>query len=296
MTYVSLKWHFSLRWEPWLSTTSTIVALCVLMPGAAMAQATIPLPRSQFMTLHTQPSHTPQLLAALPSPPTQGTPIARGSGGSYFSLPSPPPNGAPGSNGSGASRGACILGKTTLLALAPTYRQEQNGKTKNQVWGLTTQERPTLWFSVPPTEATAALEFVLRDEANQILYRQPVQTLRNASIISIPLQALPQPLEVGKMYQWLFKIKCADSMQPPVYVNGWIQRTQLEESIATQIEQANPLQKAALYAQHGIWYDAVTTLATLTSAQAQLDWRSLLTAAKLDDLASLPVIAPPPPK
>ena len=294
MKQVSLKSQFSVWLGAWFSTASTIAVLGLLVPGAAMAQSAPLVSRSFAMTQQPKTAPNAQLYAAIPSPPSQGTPIARGSGGSYFSLPSPPPNGAPGSNGSGASRGACILGKTTLLALAPTYRQEQNGKIKQQVWGLTTQERPTLWFAVPPTEATASLEFVLRDEANHILYRQSVATLRNASIINIPLQELPQPLEVGKMYQWLFKIKCADSMQPPVYVNGWIQRTQLEEPIAGAIERASPIQQAALYAQHGIWYDAVTTLATLTSAQAQSDWQSLLTAVKLDDLASLPVIPQPP--
>lgn len=237
------------------------------------------------------------------SPPTlpdgRGRPIAIGSGGSHFKPPALPSGGAPGSRGDGmGSRGGCLAG--VPIALVPVYSQGQH---HDHVWGETIADRPTIWLYFPGLTAKAnpaliTFELTLQDAANQPLYRVPLPIPTKAGLVGIPLPTNQAPLEPNQMYHWYIKAQCpATSMQPPasVYVDGWVRRMTPDPALVNQLQSATPEQKFIVYAEKGIWYDALNTLVQLRQARPSdptiaHDWSELLKAVRLAYLASHPII------
>jgi Domain of Unknown Function (DUF928) len=213
-----------------------------------------------------------------------------------FTPPPPPPDrSAPGGRGEGASRG-CATGEKSLMALVPAYEQA-NGQANDgqansvtQVWGLTTAERPGFWFYVPYEKAVIQdIEFVLQTDGDETLYRSKVNIPSQVGLVRV------QPdvkLETGKKYHWFFKVKTICAANQPVmlnYVEGWVQRQALA-ALSDRLTTATPQQRASLYAENGIWYDALDTLAEAhfanpNEAEITQDWTDLLRAIGLENLA-----------
>ncbi|MEH2166396.1 MAG: DUF928 domain-containing protein [Nostoc sp.] len=223
-----------------------------------------------------------------------------------FTPPPPPPDrGAAGDRGGAASRG-CGISNQSVIALVPIYEERlKQGQTEvsvTKVWGLTAEESPTFWFFVPYKKSTIdSIEFVLKDESSkpsQTLYRTIVTIPEVPGIISIPLSANTPPLQVDKMYHWFFKIKVICNPQQPVeqeYVEGWVQRANLNPKLVDSLKQATPQQRVNLYAQNGIWYDALTTLAELRLSKPEdptlaVEWMNLLKSVDLESLTKQPLI------
>lgn len=213
--------------------------------------------------------------------------------------PPPPPNrGAPGNRGEGASR-SCTVNNQPLIALVPSTEQTVDAATLTQVWGLTSIDHPSFWFHLPYDPAQiSTIEFVLQTEQDQTIYRASVPLPATAGIMQVQLPSTVDPLEPDQRYHWFFKVRtiCQPNQVPMLsYVEGWVQRTRLDPALDSQIAEAAPLQKAALYAENGIWYDALTTLAELKLAAPQdqaiaQDWTDLLNAIGLGNLATQPLI------
>lgn len=217
----------------------------------------------------------------------------------YTPPPPPPDRGAPGNRGEGASRG-CSVG-SPLMALVPeqTLSAASDAAPVTQVWGLTSTDQPRFWFSVPyaPTEVSA-IEFVLQNNQDQTIYRTPVAVPTAPGIISVQLPATIGKLEPNQPYHWFFKVRalCESNQATTLdYVEGWVQRTRLDQGLSDRLSRATPQQQAALYAENGIWYDALTTLAELKLAQPEnqaiaKDWTDLLRAVGLEKLTTQPVL------
>ena len=175
----------------------------------------------------------------------------------------------PGRRRGGAKRGTCPETENSLLALTSATEVETNTLPETYVGGVTTAERPTLWFDVPyalTDELTA--EFVLQDSQGQDVYRTtsaefstPNQT---PGIVGVAISS-EASLEIGSPYQWYFKVNCGS--ESPLYVQGGIERVALSPEMASQLAAASPLEKAALYQENEIWYDAVDAIAPLYLAQ-----------------------------
>ena len=224
-----------------------------------------------------------------------------------FSPPPPPPDrGAAGDRGGAASRG-CGVSNQSVIALVPVYKetlkQEQTEAVSvTKVWGLTTEKYPSFWFFVPyQKSAINSIEFVLKDESSklsQTLYRTKVTIPEVPGIISIRLSATTPPLQVDRMYHWFFKMKIiCNPQQPPEqeYVEGWVQRVNLNPKLVDSPKQVTPQQRVNLYAENGIWYDALTTLAELRLAKPEdptlaVEWINLLKSVDLENLAKQPLI------
>lgn len=226
--------------------------------------------------------------------------------GSIRFNPPPPPTdrGAPGNRGEGASRGECTKLGLPLTALVPSYEQplrQGAGETTtiSQVWGLTSVEQPSFWFYVPYDQsAIDAIEFVLQTDKNTTIHRTNISIPPIPGIVRVQLQNTKVILETNKPYHWFFKVKVACSPKQPVvlnYVEGWVQRVNLDLALRDQLKQSSPHQQAAIYAKNGIWYDALTSLAELrfTSSQDSAlteDWKSLLKVIKLEKISTKPLI------
>lgn len=229
-----------------------------------------------------------------------------------FNPPPPPPDrSAAGDRGSAASRG-CGKGMESLMALAPDYQQTISSKQGEKIpvtkiWALTTDDYPTFWFFVPyDFSSITKMEFVLKDESqnkSKTIYRTVLDKPEKPGIISVSTKKAIEPLQVSKTkhqkkYHWFLKVKVKCSPQQSVEsksVDGWIERVNLNSQLAKRIQQATPLQKAALYAENGIWHNALTTLGEARLSQPNnasllANWSSLLKSEELDKLANYPLI------
>ncbi|MBX9255896.1 DUF928 domain-containing protein [Desmonostoc muscorum CCALA 125] len=158
----------------------------------------------------------------------------------------------------GGSRGSCKQYET-LTALVPITKTA----TKDLVWGQSVSQTPTFWFFVPDKlSPKVPVEFVIQDEADNYVYHtkfNPPET--QSGIFSLPVKPTT-PLVAGKSYTWTFSIYCdPDKPSAAVYVQGSMTQMALNPSWRQQLEAAKtPLAKASFFAEHGIWYDALTTL------------------------------------
>ncbi|QKD80896.1 DUF928 domain-containing protein [Thermoleptolyngbya sichuanensis A183] len=228
-----------------------------------------------------------------------GADRAIGGGGHRYRAPLPPEAGAPaGRPFGGASRGGGDLPLCqSLAALVPSTREVgRNGREYTSVWALTAAAHPTFWFYVPyALTSDEPAEFVLFDDQRRIIYRKQDIVLSNQpGIIGISLPETAPALEIGRMYRWNFQTRCGGEV---VFVEGWIQRTALDAELTSEIDRASPLDRAALYAENGIWYDALTLLGNLRREDPDnLDvlnaWMELLEVLELGESEEEIVLTP----
>jgi hypothetical protein len=202
--------------------------------------------------------------------------------------------------------------KTT--ALVPKYQKfmRHSGKfkilfEKKKVWGLTVNKHPTLWFYIPPYDNIEQIDFILYDgdeSAGKAVYKISLQSPQIEGIINLSLPKISLPLEIDKLYQWGLKLTMksqASTRRNPTpsqaeeIVRGWIQRKGLNKELSDRIKQSNPRQQAAIYAENGFWYDALSTLALLRrdfpqNLAVRQDWKTILKSVDLGELADKPFL------
>lgn len=207
-----------------------------------------------------------------------------------FDPPPPPDRGEPAGRGlGGGQRGNC------LTALVPVTQISAG----DLYWGLTTVDRPTLWFHLSrPLAAPTSGKWVLQDEAGKVRYSSPF-TLpqQSAGTISLSLPMTVPPLQVGQSYRWSVSLECdPELVDAPVKLEGQLKRVAVPAQLQTQLAAAKtPIEKASLYANHGIWHDALTTLGLSLREQNRdraivAAWTDLLTQVNLGNTASTPVL------
>lgn len=167
--------------------------------------------------------------------------------------------------------------------------------TSSKQLGLTVETHPQFFVYAPETSARTA-EFVLKDENEKDVYRKMFSISGKPGIIDFSLPKTVAPLKIGKNYHWYFSLVChPGNRRRDVYVDGWSQRTTLNPNLATQLQKANPRDRPNLYAQAGIWHEALSTLADLrreapNDPTLTAEWRKLLESAGLKAIADLPVM------
>ncbi len=168
---------------------------------------------------------------------------------------------------------------------------------------LTVAEYPAIFVSLPQTSAKKAEFFLAEDNKDnnkekEVLYETTVTLPSNPGIVSVSLpnnKTLP-PLEVGKSYRWYFSVICnpQDRDDEP-YVEGEIQRVEPSPNLVAELKNVPPRDRAALYAEAGIWYDAVNSIAQLRRSSPNdtaiaADWAELLKSVGLDTISQKPLI------
>ncbi len=184
-------------------------------------------------------------------------------------------------------RGGCASSsQLSLTALVP----------KNKI-ARTVSDYPTFFFYLPQTEAELA-EFILEDESGNQIYQQDL-TIKNLSGVigvTIPANTNVPPLEVGKNYTWKFTVVCdPDDRSSDQLESGIVRRVELSADILRQLENADPRQKIFIYAQNGIWQDALSNLAAARQAnpddpELTADWESLLDSVTLGEIGKEPIV------
>jgi hypothetical protein len=161
----------------------------------------------------------------------------------------------------------------------------------------TVSDYPTFFFYLPQPNAELA-EFILEDENGKNIYSQAL-TIKNLSGVigvSIPANTSVPPLEVGKNYIWKFSLVCdPDDRGVDKFEEGIVRRVELSAEILGELENANPRGKTVIYAENGIWQDAVGNLAVARRANPNdkdlaADWESLLGSVTLRAIAKEPIV------
>ena len=198
-----------------------------------------------------------------------------------YSLQFPPTGGtgAPARTASGGRRGdACV----NAQAIPATALLPQNKL------GTTVSETPTLFFYIPQTQAGAA-EFVLMDNQGNELFQKTIAP-NTSGIVKLDLPPTVK-LEENKTYQWEFAIVCdAQDRSRDHFIQGTLQRIQLSSELKTNLEKAEPLERAKLYAEARIWHESLAIAAQLRETTPDA-WTQLLNSVGLGGIASQPFIS-----
>jgi hypothetical protein len=168
----------------------------------------------------------------------------------------PPLRGAPLTREGGGTRG---IGNTLAVnVLAP-------GET-----GLTTQEKPTIyWFASQPVDKPVEITITstesLQDAATPV-FEITLQPPLAKGIHAFRLADHNIALKPGVEYQWFVAVVRNPAQRSnDVLAGGTIKRV-TDSPVQAQVKQASPAQLPALYAEAGIWYDAIDQLSTQISA------------------------------
>ncbi len=205
----------------------------------------------------------------------------------------------------GASRhsGHCPQAKVspTTLGLQAIVPPSQ---TKGQMEAvLTTAAYPTLLVYLPVTTARQA-EFTVMNERGKGLFQTIVDLPREVQKtpvilrLTLPNTALPATtgLQPDTIYQWVFTLMCKPGGAEPndPFVRGMVSRIAPDAALQKKLTTAKGLDKVNLYAEAGIWQEAVTELANLrltkpTDPDLLAAWKSLLKSANLEATSQAPI-------
>ena len=163
----------------------------------------------------------------------------------------PPLRGAPKSRVAGGTRGLGN-GRPTLSVLAPDHT------------GWTTKAQPTLYWYVSKRSAME-LEFALAiDKVAIPVLEKIVQSQEHAGVHNLRLADHGIQLKRGVDYRWsVALIPDRRQRSKDIIASGTIQRVPLSQSLQTKLAKVSAGKHVLVYADEGVWYDALDAISTL---------------------------------
>lgn len=197
----------------------------------------------------------------------------------------PANRGTPNMRSSGGTRGCMNSGSEQLIALLP------------EKGALTTAEYPALFFYVPQ-HSSQNIEFVLLDDRDREIYKTNITPNTTAGIVRLDLAKFPNipALKTNQKYHWYFSLVCQlEDRSGDKYVEGFIEKTELDPFLASELKTATTRDRASLYAANGIWYDALAALYQARQERPQdpaliKGWADLLNSVGLNTVAQKPLL------
>ena len=166
----------------------------------------------------------------------------------------PPLRGAPGGRVGGGTRG---IGDEliTLFALAPNHV------------ALTTQDQPILyWFLSNQTKHPIEVTLII-EEATQPLLEKRLSLPAQPGIHGIRLKDFNLHLSKATQYRWFVAVVAdPDRRSKDIIAGGMIERVECSDALRVKLTQADKRNIPSIYAESGIWYDAIMTLSELIEA------------------------------
>ncbi|MEO1209099.1 MAG: DUF928 domain-containing protein [Cyanobacteria bacterium J06638_20] len=153
--------------------------------------------------------------------------------------------------------------------------------------GLTSAEYPTFYFYVPPEVRGMEAKLLLVNEAGDFVSDRAIALPLEEGIMGVSLTAL----EVGEVYEWYLSIvPRPDDPSANLVMYGSIQRIALNDHVQRQLDVLPPGDRAWLYNDWGLWFDAVNSLAQQrmqdpNNPQWQEQWNDLLLSVDLEAIA-----------
>ncbi|MFB2983716.1 DUF928 domain-containing protein [Microseira sp. BLCC-F43] len=156
--------------------------------------------------------------------------------------------------------------------------------------GLTQSSRPKFLVYVPQTTAQT-MEFSLFDEQMNGVYQMNFPVANRTGLIRIELPENAPSLVKDKPYYWTVALICnPNERTEDMVVGGWIERTELNDSLKQELAKLRGLDRVSFYAKRGFWYDAVNTLVELGQAEPgnlalAASWAEVLKSVGLEAIA-----------
>ncbi len=174
--------------------------------------------------------------------------------------------------------------------------------------GLTTTDQLNVMVYVPRHKSGKTLNLSLSPigQEAQPLLSQSFAVPANAGLVRLSLND-PKlaKLAIGKQYIWTVKLVCEQivrDMPTESYVEssiggrdqGVIERILPDAKLKKTLDTADAKQLPRIYAEAGIWQDALITMQELRrtqphNAELNADWEALLKSAGLGDFAQAPI-------
>jgi Domain of Unknown Function (DUF928) len=194
----------------------------------------------------------------------------------------PPPRGAPSGRVGGGTRGAPGRDMFMLSVLAP----EANG--------LTVSEQPSLYWFIS-ADISLPVEVTIADpNATQPLLEKRVATPVRRGVQRFPLADHGVKLAPGIPYRWSVTVVSDPNRRSrDILASGTIERVELPADLGAKLQGAKKANLAFLYADAGIWYDALAAVSELiesspNDAELLRHREALLTQAGLLEIARDP--------
>jgi hypothetical protein len=125
---------------------------------------------------------------------------------------------------------------------------------------------PTLVFYIPTTKDNVTMEFVLRNQDDELVCERTFTSEQREGLFSFSLADVPNcpELQIGQNYRWYFSIinDPLDRSHDKV-AEGWWTRISLAPTVEAQLYTSSPLAQVAFYQENGLWHEAVATLMQL---------------------------------
>ncbi len=159
--------------------------------------------------------------------------------------------------------------------------------------GLTVSPHPTFLVYVPQTSASLVV-FTLENQQGEGIYKTKQNLKGTPGIVSFKLPTTAPPLAINQDYKWVVSMVCQPAGPRDPFAEGVVRRVQPNPALASQLNQAQPIDRVALYAKSGIWQEAAADLASLRQSQPQnaeltTVWKDLLQSVGLDAVSSAPL-------
>lgn len=165
----------------------------------------------------------------------------------------PPLRGAPGGRVGGGARSIGPL--ATVTVLAPDHV------------GLTSNPQPSLFWSVSKP-VSAKMEFALNEPQNpKPILEIAIKTPVDAGIHRINLADHGITLKPGKQYEWFVAIVTDPTQRSSdIMAGGSIEYAAPSKPLRDRLAKAGEKGQHAIYAEEGIWYNAISSLSDLIAA------------------------------
>ena len=163
--------------------------------------------------------------------------------------------------------------------------------------GISASTSPELFFYIPKLENKSTLEFILRNESDDLIYEAFLTTEGDGIMsIEIPADVSSQMLEADQNYHWYLSMIC-DRLQRSrdIVVEGWMRQETISLDTKEQLTTASLIEKAEVYQEQGLWFDTLSVLTEKTDSIAEKTimrqkWSEMLASVGLADLAAEPIV------
>lgn len=125
--------------------------------------------------------------------------------------------------------------------------------------GHTASTTPTFVWAYGNSDNNYEMDFRLFefDQQDNVQQRGKATIINSkGGIIALPFPSEMSPLEQGKKYLWQISIR--NSQQESIWQRAEFRVVEMSANLASSIKNRQELEKAELYAEHGLWYDALT--------------------------------------
>ncbi|NDJ19179.1 DUF928 domain-containing protein [Myxacorys almedinensis A] len=166
--------------------------------------------------------------------------------------------------------------------------------------GYTTDAYPTLMVYIPKTSAKMMVLRIRTADGKKTLFKKEMAVPPMPGVVRVNFEnaSLP-PLEVNSQYRWSVSLLAnVVDRSTATLIEGKLERIQPDAMLSQRLAKATPQEKAFLYAESGVWWNALLTLDDLRKAQPDdvalsQHWMSLLDSVGMGAIAPTPILPTP---